>query len=113
VRGAERERDTLVAQRDQTRQAIAREVRSSLLNLTEAEARRSTAAANTDQAREALRIARVRYQSGVSTSVEVTDAELALTQAQTNQVNAEYDVLSARAAALRSLGQYSTTARSG
>jgi outer membrane protein TolC len=110
IRGAQDELNILVAQRDQSRQAIAREVRAALLNLGDAEARRSTAAANTDQAREALRIARVRYQAGVSTTVEVTDAEVALTQAQTNQVNAEYDVLSARAAVLRSLGQYSNTA---
>jgi outer membrane protein TolC len=106
VRIAQNELDALLAQREQTRQAVAREVRAALLSYNEAVARRSTAAANTEQAREALRIARVRYQAGVSTTVEVTDAEVALTQAQTNQVNAEYDVLSARAAALQALGEY-------
>lgn len=109
IRGAQDELDVLTAQRDQSRQAVAREVRAALLNLQEAETRRTSTAANTDQAREALRIARVRYQAGVSTTVEVTDAEVALTQAQTNQVNAEYDVLSARAAVLRSLGQHAGT----
>jgi outer membrane protein TolC len=106
VRIAQNELDALLAQREQTRQAVAREVKAALLNLSEAEARLSTAAANVVQAREALRIARVRYQAGVSTTVEVTDAEVALTQAQTNQVNAEYDVLTARAAVLQALGRY-------
>src|SRR5439155_104220 len=38
-------------------------------------------AANVQQAQEALRIAQVRYRAGVATSVEVTDAQVALTQA--------------------------------
>jgi outer membrane protein TolC len=107
VRGAQNELDALVAQQLQLRQAVARDVRTALLNYYEADSRRGTTAANSEQAREALRIARVRYQAGVSTPVEVTDATLALTTAQVIQVNAEYDLLSARAAVLRSLGHNS------
>ena len=55
---------------------------------------------------EALRIAQVRYRAGVSTSVEVTDAQVALTLAQTNQVNAEYNYLDAQTALARAIGRY-------
>jgi outer membrane protein TolC len=57
------------------------------------------------QAEEALRIARVRFQAGMATGVEVTDAEVALTQAKTNQVNAEYDYLLAQAKLEKAIGK--------
>jgi outer membrane protein len=106
VRQAQDQADALRATLDQVRQAVALDVRTALLNLREAEARRGTTASNVNQAREALRIANVRYQAGVSTIVEVTDAQVALTQAQTNQVNADYDYVVAQAAVERALGQY-------
>lgn len=106
VRQAQDQADALRATLDQVRQAVALDVRTSQLNLREAEARRGTTASNVNQAREALRIANVRYQAGVSTIVEVTDAQVALTQAQTNQVNADYDYVVAQAAVERALGQY-------
>lgn len=89
----------------QVRQSVALDVRSALLDLQEAARRRQTAAANVGQAREALRIAQVRFQAGVSTSVEVTDAQFAYIQAQTNQVNAEFDYLSAEARLRRAVGR--------
>jgi outer membrane protein len=106
VRQAQDQADALRATLDQVRQTVALDVRTSQLNLREAEARRGTTASNVTQAREALRIANVRYQAGVSTIVEVTDAQVALTQAQTNQVNADYDYVVAQAAVERSLGLY-------
>jgi outer membrane protein len=111
VRQAQDQADAARATLDQVRQAVALDVRTSLLNLREAEARRGTTASNVTQAREALRIANVRYQAGVSTIVEVTDAQVALTQAQTNQVNADYDYVVAEAAVQRSLGQYAGTGK--
>jgi outer membrane protein TolC len=90
---------------EQSRQAVGLEVRTALLNLQEANRNRQTAAANVVQAREALRIAQVRFQAGVSTTVEVTDAQSALTQAQNNQVNADYDYLGAEAQLRRALGR--------
>jgi outer membrane protein TolC len=89
-----------------TRDAVVEDVRTALVDLEEARERRRTAAANTSQAREALRIARVRYTAGLSQTVEVTDAEVALTQARTNEVNAAYDFISALANLNRSLGRY-------
>jgi outer membrane protein TolC len=48
----------------------------------------------------------VRYRGGVGINVEVTDALFALTEAQGNQVNAEYDLLNAQANLARALGRY-------
>ncbi|MGQ9524775.1 MAG: TolC family protein [Armatimonadota bacterium] len=81
----------------QTQQGIALEVRAALIDLQNALERRQVATANVAQAQEALRVAQVRFQAGVATGVEVTDAEVALTQARTNQVNADYDYLVALA----------------
>ncbi len=106
VREAEAGRDSSAAILERTRQQVALQVRTALLNLQEAQDRRQTTAANVQQAQEALRISQVRYRAGVATNVEVTDAQVALTEAQTNQVNAEYDFLNAQAALARALGRY-------
>jgi outer membrane protein len=45
------------------------------------------------QAEESLRIANLRYKNGLITNVELTDTELALTQAQTNYSNALNDYI--------------------
>lgn len=94
------------AQREAARLQVADEVRVSLIDLDEANARRRTATANTLLAQEALRLARLRYSNGIAAPVEVIDAETALTQAQTNGINAEYDYLAALAGINRSLGRY-------
>jgi len=106
VHEAEGARDSAAAALEQVRQTVALDVRTALSTLRQAQVNRQTTAANVQQAREALRIAQVRYRAGVATSVEVTDAQVALTQAQTNQVNAEYDYLDAQAALARAIGRY-------
>ncbi|MEO1431812.1 MAG: TolC family protein [Cyanobacteria bacterium J06633_8] len=50
-----------------------------------------TSEAALNQARESLRLARLRFQAGVGTQLEVLDAENALTQAEGNRVNAILD----------------------
>ncbi|MBM3457628.1 MAG: TolC family protein [Armatimonadetes bacterium] len=94
------------AQMRTARLQVEEEVRRSWTDQQEAVERRRAAAANTLQAREALRIARVRYEAGLAQNVEVTDAQVALTQARTNEVNAAYDYLAAAANLNRSLGRY-------
>jgi outer membrane protein TolC len=106
VRQAQAGQEAAEAQLERAEQQVALEVRTALLNLREAEERRQTTAANVEQAQEALRIAQVRYRAGVGTNVEVTDAQVALIEAQTNQVNAEYDFLDAQAQLARALGRY-------
>ncbi|MBP7868470.1 MAG: TolC family protein [Firmicutes bacterium] len=88
-----------------TRQQVALEVRQAFLSLGEAEERMRTTEKDAEQAREALRLAQVRYRAGVSTSVAVTDAEVAFTQARSNQVNALYDYQLARARLDRAIGR--------
>ena len=78
-------------QLEETKLLVALQTRTAALNLQEAIERVSTADANVALAEEALRLASVRYEAGVATLVEVTDAEAALTQAKTNAVNARYD----------------------
>jgi outer membrane protein TolC len=56
-------------------------------------------------AEENFRLTTGRYQAGLATYVEVTDAETALVTARTNQVNAQYDLSIARAALKRALGE--------
>lgn len=91
-----------------TRQAIELEVKQALLDIEAARQRIETTATAVTQAEESLRVARVRYEAGVSTHVELTDAELALTLARTNRVNALYDYALARVRLAKAEGQYAT-----
>jgi len=88
----------------QLKEAIALEVRSAYLNLKDAQQRLVVAQKGLEQATEALRLARVRYEAGVSPQLEISDAELAYTQAQTNLVNAKFDYLNAYAALQKAIG---------
>ncbi len=84
--------------REQLRQGIALEVRQAYLSLQEAQARLLATAKSVEESREVLRLAQARYDTGVGTSVEVTDAVAAMTGARTNHVNAisDYRVALAR-----------------
>ncbi|MGC8861313.1 MAG: TolC family protein [Armatimonadota bacterium] len=83
---------------------VALEVKSAALALRDAIERVGAASENVAMAEEALRLARVRYNSGLGTVVEVTDAETALTQAGTDWVNARYDYALALAGLERAVG---------
>ncbi|CQR71857.1 Outer membrane protein TolC precursor [Sporomusa ovata DSM 2662] len=78
-------------QAEQTTDAIEQEVRQSYLNMKEAEKRLSTTQVTVNKANEDLYIAQETYRAGVSTNLDVFDAQLALTQAKTNHVQALYD----------------------
>ncbi len=91
----------------QVREGVALEVKQAILSMEESAERMEAAAKNVEQAQEALRLAKVRYREGVSTPLEVTDAQAVLTQAETNLVNARYDYLLARARYQRAVGQES------
>jgi len=62
-------------------------------------------------ARERLRLAEGRYQIGVGSAIELGDAQVALTSAAAQRVQADYNLSSARAQLLRALGRVSDTAR--
>jgi outer membrane protein len=56
-------------------------------------------------ARERLRLAEGRYQTGVGSIIELGDAQLAATNAGGQRVRAEYDLATARAQLLEALGR--------
>lgn len=88
----------------QAKEGVALEVRQAYLNLQDAQKRLAVAQKGLEQATEALRLARVRFEAGVSPQLEISDAELAFTQAQTNFINAQFDYLDAYAALQRAIG---------
>ena len=61
------------------------------------------------QAERAMEIAEVRYESGISTLLEVMDAQLALKTAKTAYLKAVYDQRTAVFALERALGQLGLT----
>jgi outer membrane protein TolC len=80
---------------DQT--TVEMQVRQAYANLQTAAQQITAANAALVQAIAARRLAQVRYANGVALYLEVTDAETALTQAETTQVNAVYGYLTAKA----------------
>lgn len=91
-------------QQEQYRNGIKAEVQQAIIALKDAHERAQTAWASVEQAREAYRIAQVRFREGVDTQLSVNDAQTALTQSETNIVNARYDYLTALARLSRALG---------
>jgi len=78
-------------QADQFTRGIETEVIQAHIAVMDAYERIATSAAGLQEAREAFRLAGVRYREGVDTQVAVYDAQAALTQAETNAVNSKYD----------------------
>ncbi|MCW3094878.1 MAG: outer membrane protein [Chthonomonadaceae bacterium] len=89
------------------------EVQQAYLTLIQARDRVAVANVGLAQAREASRLALVRYNAGVSQAVgvspilELSTAQTSLTQAESNLVNALYDYNTARAQVDRAVGRYS------
>lgn len=71
--------------------AVNLDVRSNYLNMREAEKRIDTTKLAVSQAEEDYRIAQLRYMNGVGTNTDVLDAQVALTDAKTNYLQAMYD----------------------
>ena len=76
---------------EQLTDGIGLEVRAAFLGLRESEELLKVQEETVGQAEESLRIANLRHENGMITSVELMDTELAFTQAQTNQFNALHD----------------------
>jgi len=91
---------------ENVREGIALEVRNAYLSLQEAREKVAAAEKGVQAATESLRVARVRYEAGVSTQLELSDAELAYTQAEQNLVNARYDLRVAWSRLEKALGRY-------
>jgi len=105
VKSAKADLQSAKLSKEDTQRQVDLEVTQARVSMQDAGERMRTALKDVEQAREALRLANVRYQAGVAMAIEVTDAEVALAQSLTNQVNATYDYLQARAQFERALGR--------
>lgn len=97
--------DNFRAQRDALRQQVRLDVDTARLLVS---AVKETLVASDEalvNARERLRLAEGRYQTGVGNIIELGDAQLALTNAAAQKVQAEYNLASARAQLVRALGR--------
>lgn len=78
---------------EQLKDGIGLEVRAAFLSLQESKELLKVQEEAVQQAEESLRIANLQYKNGMLTSVELMDAELAFTQAQTYQFSALHDYM--------------------
>lgn len=96
--------NVLKANEELLRQNIFLEVQQAYLNLKEAEERIPAAELTVKQAEENLEIANGRYAAGVGNPIEVTDAEVALSNAKTAYIQALYDYRIAQASLEKAMG---------
>jgi outer membrane protein TolC len=89
----------------QTRETIAVDVARAQRELERARAVFTAQQQNVGEAREAFQLASLRYSRGLSTQLEVSDAQLALLTAETSEARATYDLYLATADLARALGR--------
>ena len=89
----------------QTRERVASEVATAHAELDRAQALFSARGQTASEAAEAYRLASLRQSRGLATQLEVSDAQLALTLARTNEARAVYDLYLAAAGYARALGR--------
>ncbi|MDU2063896.1 MAG: TolC family protein [Sporomusaceae bacterium] len=99
AKAAEAKAASLKAQEQAKQQgnAVELEVRQTYLTMNEAKQRITTSSEAAAKATEDLSIAKVKYAAGAGTNLDVIDAQLALTQAKTNETQARYDYNVAKA----------------
>ena len=105
VHEAEANLASYAALADQLRQQIRADVDSARLAVRAAGASRGAAKEALQNARERLRLAEERYLQGVGSSIELGDAQLALTLAAAQSAQSDYRLASSRALLLRALGR--------
>ncbi len=93
------------AQEEQQRQLVALDVEQSYLRLVELDERIKANEAAAAAAKENLDLATGRYQVGVGSIIEVTDAQTLYTDAQTTYIRAIYDYRIAHAQLARAVGR--------
>lgn len=98
----------LQLQRDYTSEAQDLQVTSALDNMRTANEQLLVNKEAIAQAEKGYEIAKVRYNTGSGTILELNDSELALTQSRLNYQQALYDYLSAEATLEQVLGRYDT-----
>jgi outer membrane protein TolC len=97
LRQKDLEREALARSREQLLDAVRLEVEDAWLSLGTARSRVAATEKAVEQAKENLRLERLRYSEGVGTSTDVLDAVSLVTTAEQNQLDARYDVTAALA----------------
>lgn len=85
------------------------EVRRAISSLQEASELAEAAQKVVEQAEESLRLADARYSAGSATQLDVLQSRVALTQARTNQLEANYSYLVAVATVQKAIGETGVT----
>ena len=94
----------LEAQRDLVRQQLRVDIQQAQLSVRASKAALEAADEVVMNARERLRLAEGRYQTGVGNGIELADAQLALTTALAQRVRSDYNLSTSRAQLIRALG---------
>jgi outer membrane protein TolC len=105
VRTAKSRLDRAVQAEGLARQQIARDVNQAALILTAAEKSVEASEKGLEGAVEEARVIRERFESGRGIQLEVLDAQVALTRARFNAVNARAEYHGAQAMWLRAIGR--------
>lgn len=95
VQQAKVDLDKIDMQREYLLESIEAEFRTTTNRIAQVRQTIAAQERNVEQAERGLNIARVSYENGVFSVVEVNDAELALTQARLNQATAYYEYVNA------------------
>src|SRR5450432_133749 len=104
LKQAKIEKDQSVLRSQNAYEELKAEVKQVVANVNETSARIQTSANVKQTALLSYDITQYRYAKGVASRLELTDAELALTTAQSNYLEAVYDYLSARIALDHTMG---------
>lgn len=105
VRAAQANLEAARAQQEQMRQSVDLEVSQAYLDLESARERRQAAQLSVELAQQNLAANQDRYREGVGSLLEVTDAQVELARAETNQIQAEYDFYLAIMALRQAMGE--------
>lgn len=92
-------------QKEDVIEQIAVDIRSACLNLKEAKAVIDSQKDVIVEAKEALRLAEVRFTNGVGINLDILDAQVSLAQVQQNLAQGIYDYLMAKAQLNRTIGR--------
>jgi outer membrane protein TolC len=92
-------------QLQQARENVSLEVARARAEFQRARAVFDARAQNSTEANEAFQLASLRFSRGLSTQLEVSDAQLALLTAQSGEARATYDLYLASAELARALGR--------
>ena len=105
VKQAKIEKEQSIVHTKDVYEQLKAEVKQVVANLRETAARIQTRANVRETALLSYDITQYRYAKGVASRLELTDAELSLTAAQSNYLEAVYDYLAARIALDRTMGK--------